>query len=101
MHYCYMLRCSDESIYVGNTFDLEKRLNEHNRGTYSGYTRTRRPVRLIWNEAFPDEDQAFVVERQIKNWSRAKKLALAYGEFKLLSSLAKKKSWEAYKEARA
>jgi len=41
------------------------------------------------------------VERQIKNWSRAKKLALVSGDFDLLSSLAKKKSWAEYKEARA
>jgi predicted GIY-YIG superfamily endonuclease len=93
-----MLRCSDDSIYTGHTYDLEDRINKHNFGTYSGYTASRRPVTLIWSDEFPTKDQAFQVERQIKNWSRAKKLALAAGDFDLLSALGKKKTWKEHKE---
>jgi len=76
MYYVYILRCADGSYYVGSTWDLEKRIEEHNMGVYQGYTSSRRPVTLVWSCDFPDHDQAFQVERQLKGWSRAKKEAL-------------------------
>lgn len=98
--YVYMVKCSDGSIYTGHTADLENRLYQHNAGELSDYTSRRRPVELIWSDAFPNRDQAFQVERQIKNWSRAKKLALAKGDFDLLSALAKKRTWDQYRRDR-
>jgi putative endonuclease len=86
----YLLRCADGSYYVGSArLGLERRLSEHNDGTYGGYTARRRPVELVWSQHFLDITDAIAVERQIKGWSRAKKEALIrgdYGEIRLLAS---------------
>jgi predicted GIY-YIG superfamily endonuclease len=74
--HAYMLRCSDGSYYVGHTDDLQTRIGAHQTGSVPGYTQRRRPVQLVWQQDFPDRDQAFAAERQIKGWSRAKKEAL-------------------------
>ena len=78
--YVYMLQCSDGSLYVGHTDDLDARLSAHRSRRYAGYTARRLPIRLIFSEPFNTRDEAFAAERQIKGWSRAKKLALARGE---------------------
>src|SRR4051812_33681584 len=91
--FVYMLRCSDDSYYVGNATgdDLTKRIAEHQAGVYRGYTFTRRPVQLIWSQHFERFTDANAAERQIKGWSRAKKEALAKGEWDLLKLLAKRR----------
>ena len=86
----YMLRCSDGSYYVGHTDDLEGRVAAHESGLVAGYTQNRRPLALVWSENFPDRDQAFAIERQIKGWSRAKKEALIAGDLELLQSLSRR-----------
>jgi putative endonuclease len=86
--YAYMLECSDGSLYVGHTDDLAARLSAHRSRRYAGYTAKRLPVRLIFSEAFNTRDEAFAAERQIKGWSRAKKLALARSEWGLIVQLA-------------
>ena len=80
----YLLRCSDGKYYVGHTDDLEQRVAQHQSGAIPGFTQNRRPVELIWSEQFPDREQAFAAERQIKGWSRAKKEALIRGDFNAL-----------------
>ena len=76
-HYVYMLRCSDDSFYIGMTTDLSKRISEHERGVLlKAYTHPRRPIQLVWFGEFPTHEEAFAFERQIKGWSRAKKKAL-------------------------
>jgi putative endonuclease len=92
--FLYMLLCSDGSLYVGCATgdDLTKRVAEHNTGFYRGYTYTRRPVRLIWSEHFPTITDANAAERQVKGWSRAKKIALAKGEWSRVRSLAKRRA---------
>ena len=84
----YMLECSDGSLYIGHTDDLVARLSAHRGRRYAGYTASRLPVRLVFSEPFNTRDEAFAAERRIKGWSRAKKLALARGEFDLLVQLA-------------
>jgi tRNA/rRNA methyltransferase len=86
----YMLRCSDGHFYVGHTDDLDVRLAQHQLGEIPGYTQKRRPVTLVWSDRFPERDQAFAAERQIKGWSRAKKEALIAGDWDALRSLARK-----------
>ena len=86
--YVYMLRCSDDSIYVGHTENVEIRLSAHRSQAYSGYTAKRLPVTLIFSEQFGSRDEAFTAERQIKGWSKAKKLALARGDYDLVVRLA-------------
>ncbi|MDG2534433.1 GIY-YIG nuclease family protein [Sphingomonas sp. HITSZ_GF] len=87
--YAYMLRCRDGSYYTGHTEDLEVRLAQHQRGTLPCYTHRRRPVELVWSEAFDTRYEALAAERQIKGWSRAKKEALIAGDWKRISELAR------------
>ncbi|HET9510699.1 MAG TPA: GIY-YIG nuclease family protein, partial [Sphingomonas sp.] len=86
----YMLRCSDGRYYVGHTDNLEARLAQHERGEVVGYTQTRRPVELVWSEAFSSRQEAIEVERQLKGWRREKKEALIGGDWVRLTSLARK-----------
>jgi putative endonuclease len=91
--FVYMLRCNDGSYYVGSARGdwnaLERRVNEHNAGTYEGYTKSRRPVELVYHEEFQRITDAIAAERQLKGWSRAKKEALIKGDWKLISELAR------------
>lgn len=86
----YMLRCADGSYYVGHTDDLDLRIAQHQDGTLGGYTHTRRPIELVWNENFGDRDTAFANERKLKGWSRAKKEALIAGDWNLVRQLARR-----------
>ena len=76
MPYVYILNCSDGSFYTGSTWDVEKRLWEHQTGNGADYTRKRLPVELVFCEFFERIDEAFEREKQIQGWSRRKKLAL-------------------------
>jgi len=71
---------------------LDKRIAEHNAGTYDGYTSRRRPVELVWSCEFQQITDAISAERQIKGWSRAKKEALIRGDEKALVLLAKRRT---------
>jgi putative endonuclease len=73
---CYILRCADDTLYTGITNDLEKRLAAHNAGTAAKYTRTRRPVVLVFAEDCADRSVAAKRELAIKNLTRAEKLVL-------------------------
>ena len=84
----YILRCADESYYVGHTDNLEQRIAQHGHGEIEGYTRTRRPIALVWSEYFSTRDEAFTVERQLKGWSRVKKEALIRGDWSSVRALA-------------
>ncbi len=73
----YILECSDLSLYVGCTNDLEKRLEEHNHSKWGAYyTKIRRPVILKYSESFETLKEARKREVEVKKWSRKKKLAL-------------------------
>jgi len=87
--YVYVLRCVDGSYYVGHTDHLERRLAAHQSGKIGGYTYYRRPVQLVFHEAFPSREDAFLRERQIKGWSREKKEALIKGDWKRLERLSR------------
>jgi putative endonuclease len=90
--YAYMLRCADGTYYVGSArLGLERRLAEHNAGTFGGYTSKRRPVSLVWSQHFLDITDAIAVERQIKGWSRAKKEALIRQDYELIQLLSKRR----------
>jgi tRNA/rRNA methyltransferase len=86
----YIFRCADDSYYVGHTTNLEMRLAQHQSGEVNGWTRHRLPAELVFVQEMPDEDQAFLAERQIKKWSRAKKEALIAGDWDMVRWLAKK-----------
>ncbi len=75
----YIVRCSDGTLYTGYSRDLQKRLAQHNAGLGAVYTRGRRPVCLVYAEAFPTQREAMQRECRLKKWSRAKKEALIAG----------------------
>ena len=88
--YLYILRCADGSYYVGNTRgSLEDRVGQHNAGSFGGYTASRRPTALVWQQDFQRLTDAIAAERQLKGWSRAKKEALIKGDRELLHTLAR------------
>ena len=68
-----MLKCKDNSYYVGHTDDIEKRISEHQQGLVSGYTSSRLPVHVVYSEQCASRAEALEAERQIKRWTRAKK----------------------------
>ena len=75
-YFCYLLLCSDGSFYCGWTTNLEKRLACHNRGSGSRYTRTRRPVKLVYYAECQNRLAAMKYERKIKSLSHSQKQAL-------------------------
>jgi len=87
----YMLHCADRSFYVGHTDNLETLIGQHEAGQITGYTQTRLPVKLVWSQSFGTRIEALEAERQIKGWSRAKKLALIREDWSLISTLARSK----------
>jgi putative endonuclease len=89
--YLYIVRCADGAYYTGTARNgLERRVAEHNAGTYDGWTARRRPVTLVYSEWFDRILDAIAAERQIKGWSRAKKEALIRGDFDALRALSRR-----------
>ena len=86
----YILECSDETFYTGSTIDLKERLKNHQDGTGANYTKARLPVRLVYSEHYDHIADAFRREKQVQNWSHAKKKALIEGRMGDLKTLAKK-----------
>lgn len=75
----YMLRCADGTLYTGITTDVERRLAEHNSGKGAKYTRSRRPVEVVYREPCPDKSAALRREIAVKRLSRAHKCKLMEG----------------------
>ena len=74
--FVYILRCADGSLYTGITIDLERRIEQHNAGTASRYTRSRLPVELVYQEGPTTKSKALNRELAIKALSRKAKEAL-------------------------
>jgi putative endonuclease len=72
-HYFYVLECSDQSFYAGYTNDLEKRVFVHNKGKGAKYTRSRRPVEIIYHEPHRTKQEAMRAEKLFKQLSRKQK----------------------------
>ncbi|MFH1799537.1 MAG: GIY-YIG nuclease family protein [Candidatus Omnitrophota bacterium] len=72
----YILQCRDGSFYTGITNHLERRLQMHQDGKASRYTRTRRPVEMLYSETCGDRSRALIRECEVKEWPRTKKVAL-------------------------
>ena len=76
-YYVYIVKCSDNSYYTGITNSIERRMYEHNSGLNNvSYTFKRKPVELVWFETFLNSNEAILIEKKIKGWSRRKKEAL-------------------------
>src|SRR5437879_4401675 len=76
--FVYFLRCADGSLYAGITKDVQRRSRQHNDGTASRYTRSRRPTKLVWQEAQSSRSAALKREAAIKTMTRREKLALLH-----------------------
>jgi predicted GIY-YIG superfamily endonuclease len=72
----YIVRCADDSLYTGITKDVDRRIEQHNAGTASRYTRSRLPVTLEYQEEQPNQSLALKREVAIKAMSRQKKESL-------------------------
>ena len=74
--FVYIVRCADASLYTGITKDVARRCQQHNAGTASRYTRSRLPVKLIYQEVQPDQSSALKREAAIKTMDRRGKLTM-------------------------
>jgi putative endonuclease len=74
--FCYILECSDGTFYTGWTTDPERRVAQHNKGVGARYTKTRRPVKLVYVEEQPDKVSALKRELAIKRMKRSQKMKL-------------------------
>ena len=87
MWFVYILRCAGNSLYIGETDNLQARLTRHSKGTASIFTASRRPVELVYTESHSGQLPALRLERQLKRWTRAKKEALIAGDVARLKAL--------------
>ena len=76
MHFVYIVRCTDGSLYTGYARDTQARIRAHNAGRGARYTSGRSPVRLVYSEAFDTLSAALKREYELKHWPRVKKQAL-------------------------
>jgi len=88
MWYVYIIECRNKTLYTGITKDISRRIKRHNAKDGCIYTRTRVPVKLMYQEPHPSYSSALKREAQIKKWSRNKKLALINGNLAELSRLS-------------
>lgn len=89
--YTYIVRCADDTYYVGSTWDVEARVWQHNSPDLGAtYTRRRQPVTLVWSCWFDSIEQAFAYEKRVQGWSRKKREALIRGEYDDLPDLSRR-----------
>lgn len=74
--FVYILKCRDNSLYTGITNNLERRVNNHNKGVGAKYTKSRLPVELIYKEPYKTKNESLKREIEIKQLSRLEKLNL-------------------------
>jgi predicted GIY-YIG superfamily endonuclease len=90
--FVYILKCSNNSYYVGHTENIEARLKLHISGKGAKHTAKHRPVTLIYHETADSKAAAMIREQQIKHWSKAKKEALINGDHLSLKALSRCRS---------
>ncbi len=73
MYFVYILLCSDNSYYTGISNNLEKRFLNHKNGKGAAYTRSHKPIKIIYQEAYSDKSRALKREAQIKKLTKAQK----------------------------
>jgi predicted GIY-YIG superfamily endonuclease len=84
-YFVYIIRNKENKLYIGQTYNLEKRLDTHNKGFGTQYTKiSSSDFRLVYSESFDSRLDAMKRERQLKKWSRVKKEALISGDIKKL-----------------
>jgi len=76
MWFVYILLCSDKSFYTGVSNNPQKRFLDHKNGKGGRYTRSHKPIKMIFQESYSNKTDALKRERQIKGWSRSKKIKI-------------------------
>ena len=70
----YVLLCSDKSLYTGCTNNLEKRFESHKKGKGAQYTKSHKPIKVVYSESFEQKNDALKREAEIKKWKRKDKI---------------------------
>lgn len=77
MYHLYILKCADKTLYTGITVDLDRRIKEHNNSKLGArYTKSRRPVKIVYSKKFRNRSSASKEENRIKKLAREEKIAL-------------------------
>jgi|KBSSwiS6_1023812.scaffolds.fasta_scaffold19765_2 putative endonuclease len=90
MAFIYILRCADDTLYVGHTENVASRERTHNDGKGAKYTAARRPVRMVYAEEHHSVESAIARERQLKRWTKKKKEALVLGDLRTLRAIGRR-----------
>jgi putative endonuclease len=88
--FMYILKCANDTFYVGSTKNLIRRFQEHQNGLGANHTKRYGPIELVYFEIYKRIDFAYYREKQIQGWTRKKKQALINGEYTDLKFAAKK-----------
>lgn len=75
-YFVYMLLCADQSFYIGSSNNIEKRFRAHLKGMGASYTRSHKPLKVVYQEELPDKSSALKREAILKKLTHAQKLAL-------------------------
>ncbi|MCC5808215.1 MAG: GIY-YIG nuclease family protein [Opitutales bacterium] len=89
LSFVYILICRNRTLYVGQTQNIRERLDRHMTGTGARHTQRMKEFLLVYTEGPLSSERAVQRERQLKKWSRAKKLALIRGDMEALRRLSK------------
>jgi putative endonuclease len=76
MYHLYIIECDDQSLYTGITTDLKRRFEEHKNKKGGHYTSSKKVLKIVYTEEYPDRSSALKREAEIKGWNRIKKLEL-------------------------
>jgi predicted GIY-YIG superfamily endonuclease len=88
----YIPECSDGTLYIGHTDNLDERMRQHDVGKAGAYTAKRKPLKLLHVEEFESRYDALAMERKLKGWSKEKKkLAYIGGDWPSIRYLSKGK----------
>ncbi|WP_339701487.1 GIY-YIG nuclease family protein [Algoriphagus aquimarinus] len=97
-YHVYILECSDNTFYTGVTNNLNRRLAEHNEALDPFcYTARRRPLELVFVQDFQEIKEAIAFEKQVKGWSKQKKLAIIHNNWGKLKELSECKNESSHK----
>lgn len=73
MWFVYIIECVDGSYYIGSTNNVKKRFKDHLEGRGARYTKSHKPLKLVYSEKFATKTQALKREAELKKWSRKRK----------------------------
>ena len=98
MYYVYILRTSDNSLYIGVTEDPDERIARHSSGKGAEWTKAHRGAHLVYSEPHVTLGSARKREIQLKKWSRSKKESLIAGDYATLKTLSRCRSTDAIRK---